>query len=78
MRWTGYLARIGEKKNEHGVLMEKPEGKGLIGRSEHRWEDNMRMDLTEMGWGGMDLINLAKDRDKCRALVNTVMNFRVP
>ena len=59
------------------TLVGKPDGKRPLGRSRHRWEDNMRMDLQEMGNGGMDWIELAQDRDRWRALVSTVMNFRV-
>jgi hypothetical protein len=56
----------------------KPEGKRPLGKPRSRWEDNIRMDLREIGWGGMDWIDLAQDRDQSRALVNTVMNLRVP
>jgi hypothetical protein len=56
----------------------KPEGKRPLGRPRRRWEDNIRMDLREIVWGGMDWIDLAQDRDQWRALVNTVMNLRVP
>jgi hypothetical protein len=56
----------------------KPEGKRPLGRPRRRWEDNIRMDVREIGWGGMDCIDLAQDRDQWRALVNTVMKLRVP
>jgi hypothetical protein len=56
----------------------KPEGKGPLGRSRCRWVDNIKMDLLEIDWGGVDWIGLAQDRDKRRALVNAVMNLRVP
>jgi hypothetical protein len=56
----------------------KPEGQRLIGRPRRRWADNIKIDLREIGWGGMDGINLAQDRDQWRALSNTVMNLRVP
>jgi hypothetical protein len=56
----------------------KPEGKRPLGRPRHRWEDNIRMDLRDTGWGDMDWINLAQDNDHWRALVDTVMNLRVP
>jgi hypothetical protein len=68
----------GEKRNAHRLLVGKPEGKGPLGRSRRRWVDNIEMDLLEIGWGGVDWIGLAQDRDKRRALVNAVMNFWVP
>jgi hypothetical protein len=60
------------------VLVGKPEGKRPLGRSRHRWEDSIKADLQEVGCGSMDRIELAKDRDSWRALVNAVMNLRVP
>jgi hypothetical protein len=60
------------------ALVEKPEGRRPLGRPRRRWEDNIKMDLREVGRGGMDWINLAQDRDRWRALVNAVMNLRVP
>jgi hypothetical protein len=69
---------MGEKRNVYRILMKKPEGKRSLGRPRRRWEDNIRMDLREIGWGGTDWIDLAQDRDQWRALVNTVMNLRVP
>jgi hypothetical protein len=67
-------------RDEHTyrILVGKPEGKTPLGRPRRRWEDNIKMDLKEIGWGGMDWIDLAQDRDQWRALVNTVMNLRVP
>jgi hypothetical protein len=59
------------------VLMGKPEGKRPLGRPRHRWEDGIRLDLREIGWGIVDWIQLAQDRDRWRAVVNTVMNLRV-
>jgi hypothetical protein len=56
----------------------KPEGRKPLGRSRHRWEDNIKLDLREVGWGDIDWINLAQDRDRWRALVNAVMNTVVP
>jgi hypothetical protein len=56
----------------------KPEGERLLGRPRRRWEDNIKVDLREIGWGGMDWIDLAQDREQWRALVNTIMNVRVP
>jgi hypothetical protein len=60
------------------VVLGKPEGKRPLGRPSRRWEDNIKMDLQEVGYGGMDWIDLAQDREKWRALVNAVMNLRVP
>ena len=60
------------------VLAGKPEGKRPLGRSRHRWEDNIKMDLQEVGYGGMGWIQLAEDRDRWRALVNAIMNLQVP
>jgi hypothetical protein len=77
MRWVGHVARIG-RRGIHRILVGKPEGKRPLGRPRRRWEDNIKMDLREIGWGGMDRIDLAQDRDQWRALVNTVMNLRVP
>jgi len=59
------------------VLMGKPEGKGPIGRPRRRWDDGIRMDLREIDWGSVEWIQLAQDRDRWRALVNTVMNLQV-
>jgi hypothetical protein len=78
MRWAGNVARMGQKRNAYRILVRKSEGKRPLGRPIRRWEDNIRMDLREIGWGGMDWIDLAQDRDQWRALVNTVMNLRVP
>jgi len=78
MRWAGHVALIGESRVVYRVLLGKPEGKKLLGRPEHRWEDNVKIDLQEVGCGDMDWIDLAQKRDRWRALVNAVMNFRVP
>jgi len=67
-----------ERRGVYRVLVGKPEGKRPLGRPRHRWEDNINMDLQEVGCGGMGWINLAQDRDRWRALVNAVMNLRVP
>jgi hypothetical protein len=66
----------GERRSIHRDLVEKLEGKRPLGRPRHRWEDNIKMDFQEVGWRGMDLIDLAQDRDKWRSLVNAVTNFR--
>ena len=73
----GHVASMGEGRGVHSVLVRKPEGKRPLGRPRRRWEDNIKMDLQEVGGGG-DWMELAEDRDRWRALVNTVMNFWVP
>jgi hypothetical protein len=78
MRWAGHVARMGEKRKACIILVEKPEGKKPLGRTRRRWVDNIKIDLRETGWGGMGWIDLIQDRDQWRALVNTVMNLRVP
>jgi hypothetical protein len=77
MRWARHVARIGAKRNAYRILVGKPEGKRPLGRPRRRWVDNMKIDLREIGWVGMDWIDLAQDRDRWRALVNTVMNLLV-
>jgi hypothetical protein len=67
-----------ERRNAYRILGGKPKGKRPLGRPRRRWEANIRMDLREIGWGDMDWIDLAQDRDHWRALVNPVMNLRVP
>jgi hypothetical protein len=69
MRWAGHVAQMGAKRNAYRIFMEK---------SRCKWVDNIKMDLTEISWSGMDWINLAQIRDQWRDLVNTVMNLRVP
>jgi hypothetical protein len=78
MRWVGHVARMGEKRNVYRLLVGTPEGKRPLGRPRRRWVDNTRMDLGEVGWGDVDWIGLAKDRNRWRALVNSVMNLLVP
>jgi hypothetical protein len=78
MRWAGHVARIGAKRNAYRLLVGKPEGKKPLGRPRRRWVDNIKMDLGEVGWGDVDWIGLAMDRNRWRALVNSVLNFRVP
>ena len=77
-RWAGNVARIGEGRGLYRVLVGKPEGKRPLGRPRLRWEDNIKMDLQEEGCNCMDWVELAQDRDRWRALVNAVMNLRVP
>jgi hypothetical protein len=69
---------MGGTRGAYRILVGKPEGRQPLGRPRHRWEDNIKMDLQEVGWVGMDWIDLAEDRDRWRALVNAVMNLRVP
>jgi hypothetical protein len=69
---------MGENRNAYRILVGKPEGKRPLGRPRRRWVDNIKMDLGEMGWVVMDWIDLTQDRGRWRALVNTVMNLRVP
>ena len=78
MRWAGHVARMGEDRGVHRVLVGKPEGKRLLGKPRRRWEDNIKMDFQEVGGGRGDWMELAQDRDRCRALVGTVRDFRVP
>jgi hypothetical protein len=78
MWWAGHVAQKGEKRNAYRLLVGKPEGKRPLGRPRRRWVDNIRMDLGEMGWGDLDWIGLAQDRNRWRTLVNSVLNLRVP
>ena len=76
MRCTGHVACMGERRDEYRVLLRKPGGKRPLWRSRRRWEDNIKMDLQEVGYGGTDWNELAVDKDRWRALVNAVMNLR--
>jgi hypothetical protein len=78
MRWTGHNVSMKERRGIYRVLVGKPEGKKPLGRPRHRWEDNTEMNLQKVGGGGMDWMKLAQDRDRGQALVNAVMNLRVP
>jgi hypothetical protein len=78
MRWVGHVAQMGEKRNAYRILLGNPEGKRPLGRPRRRWVDNIKMDLREIGWDGMDWFDLAQDRDQWRAFVNAVMNLLVP
>ena len=78
MRWMGHVVRMGDRRGVYMVLVGKSEGKRPLGRPRHRWEDNINMDLQEVGCGGMDWIEVDQDRDRWQALVNAVMNHRVP
>jgi hypothetical protein len=78
MRWTGHVARMGEVRGAYNILVGRPEGRRLLGRPRCGWEDNIKIDLWEIGFGDVDWIHLAQDRDRWRNLVNTVMSLRVP
>ncbi|KAJ4446767.1 hypothetical protein ANN_13464 [Periplaneta americana] len=78
LRWTGHVARIGESRNAYRVLVGRPEGKRPLERPRRRWEDNIKMDLREVGYDDGDWINLAQYRDQWRAYVRAAMNLRVP
>jgi hypothetical protein len=78
MRWVGHMALMGEGRGVYRVLVGRPEGKRPLGRPRLRWEDNIKLDLREIGIDGSNWIQLAQDRVQWWAFVNTVMNFRVP
>jgi hypothetical protein len=78
MRWAGHVVHMGKGRSKYRVLVGKPGGKRLLERPRHRWEDNIKMDLQEVGCGGMDWNELAQYRNRCWALLNAVMNLRVP
>jgi hypothetical protein len=78
MRWPGHVAGVEEKKNAYRLLVVKPEGKIPLGRPRRMWVDNIRMDLGEVVWGDVDWIGLAKDRNRWRVLMNSVLNLRFP
>ena len=79
MGWAGHVALVGDRRSIYRVLVGKPERKKPLKRPKLRWDDNnIKMDLHEVGCGGMDWIKLAQDRDRLQALVNMVMNLRVP
>jgi hypothetical protein len=74
----GKSSTNGEKRNAYRILVGKSEGKRPLGRHRRRWEDHIKTDLRNIGWGGVDWIILAQDRDQWRVVVNTMMNLRVP
>jgi hypothetical protein len=78
MRWAGHVARMGEGKGVYRVLVWRPEGKRPLGRPRRRWEDNIKMNLREIGIDVANWIRLAQDRVQWQAFVNTVRNLRVP
>jgi hypothetical protein len=77
VRWTGHITCMGENRNAYKILVGNAERKRPLGRPRRRWEDNIKMDLGEIGWGGIGWIDITQYRDKWRAFVNTVMNLRV-
>jgi hypothetical protein len=78
MRWAGHVARMGEGRGVYRVVVGKPEDKRPLGRPRRRWEDNIKLDLREIGIDGSNWIRLVQDRVQWWAFVNTVMNLRVP
>jgi hypothetical protein len=76
MRLAGHVAHVGKMKNAYRFLFGKPEGERPCRRPRHKWEDNIRMVVREIGWEGVDWMHLAQDRDQWQALVNKVMNLR--
>jgi hypothetical protein len=78
MRWAGHVACMGEVRGAYNILVGRPEGRRPLRRPRRRWEDNIKMDLRETGFGDVDWIHWAQDRDSWRAIMNTVMNLRVP
>ena len=78
MRWAGYIARMGERRSACRVLVGKREGKKPLVKPSHRWEDNIKMDLQDVGLGGVSWIDLARNRGRWRAFVKAAMNLRVP
>jgi hypothetical protein len=77
MKWAGHVTRMGKERKVYKVLAGKSEGKRSLGRPRRRWEDGIRMDLREIGWGCVDWIRLAQDRDQWRAVMSAMMELRV-
>jgi hypothetical protein len=78
IKWVGHVACMGKRRGVYMILVWKPGGKRLLGKPRRRWEDNTKMDLQEVGCGGMNWVDLAQDRDRQLALVKEVMSIRVP
>jgi len=78
MRWAGCVAHMGDSRGAYRVLVGRPEGKRPLVRPRCRWEDNIKIDLQAVGWGGMDWIDLTENRGIWQVLVNVVMNLQVP
>jgi hypothetical protein len=77
LRWVGHVGSMGDRRGACRVLVGRPDGKRPLGRPKCRWEDNIKTALQVVGWGGMEWIALAQDRESWRAIVNAVMNLRV-
>ena len=78
MGWTGHVARMGDRRDVFRILGGKPEGERLLGKPRRRWEDRIKMDLQEIGCGGMDWIELVQDRERWQKLLSVVMNLQIP
>jgi len=78
MRWAGHVAYMGEMQNAYSILVGEPEGNRPFRRHRHRWEDNIIMDLMEIGWKGVDWMHLVQDRDQWQAFVKMVMKLQFP
>jgi hypothetical protein len=78
MRWARHVARMGEKKNAYRLLVAKPEAKRPLRRPRRKWVDNIRLDFGQLGWGDVEWISLAQDRNRWRDLMNSVLNLWVP
>ena len=78
LSWAGQVARMGESRGAYGVLVRRPDRRRRLGRPTLKWENNINIDLREVGWEGMDWCDLAQDRDRWWALVNAVTNLRIP
>ena len=77
MRWVGHVSCMGDRRGACKLLVERPEGKGLLRRPEHKWEESIKMHIQEFGWAGMDWIDQAQDRERWQVLVNVVVNLWV-
>ena len=78
MSWSGHVACMGKRRDTYRVLVGKPEGKRQLGRPRRRWKNNIKMNLQEVGCGGVDWIEVAQDRDRWRAHENVVVNIQIP
>jgi hypothetical protein len=78
MRWAEHVARMGERRGVYRVLGGKPKGRRPLGRTRRRWEDNIKVGLQEVKWGGLYWVTLVQDRDRWWLFVNAVMNLRIP